>query len=80
MFKGVHYFGFGNVTPVVTANSALRLDNIQFAKSNLAVQNAMNSNFIVYPNPVHSLLHLQTEEIIKRHEVFTSDGKLVKAG
>lgn len=76
--EGVYYFGFGNVTPPVANNAALRIDNIRFAKSDLAVSNVSKNQLKVYPNPVKDILHLESTEKIEKTEVYSVDGKLLK--
>jgi len=74
----VYYFGFGNTTAQVTTTTALRLDNISFSKSNLAVSDVNKTNIKVYPNPVVDQLNIKTDEIIKSVQVYSLDGKLLK--
>ncbi len=74
----VYYIGFGNTTPKVTTTTALRLDNISFSKSNLAVNDVNKTNIKVYPNPVVGQLNIKTDETIKSVQVYSLDGKLLK--
>lgn len=75
---GVYYFGFGNVTAPVAINSALRIDNIRFAKGDLAVSNVSKNQIKVYPNPVRDILQLESAEKILKAEVYSIDGQLLK--
>lgn len=74
----VYYIGFGNTTPKVVTTTALRLDNISFSKSNLAVNDVNKTNIKVYPNPVVDQLNIKTDETIKSVQVYSLDGKLLK--
>ena len=74
----VYYIGFGNTTPKVTTTTALRLDNISFSKSNLAVSDVNKTNIKVYPNPVVDQLNIKTYETIKSVQIYSLDGKLLK--
>lgn len=74
----VYYIGFGNTTPQVTATTALRLDNVSFSKSNLAVVDINKTNIKTYPNPVVDVLNIKTDETIKTVEIYATDGKLIK--
>ena len=75
----VYYFGFGNVTPIVAVNAALRVDNVRITKTNLGVQNNSTSKMKVYPNPVKDILNIQSDEKIERTEIYSLDGKLIKS-
>lgn len=77
--EGVYYFGFGNVTPPVENNSALRLDNIRFSKTDLAVSDVSKNEIKVYPNPVKDLLKISSAEKIEKAEVYSMEGKLLKS-
>lgn len=74
----VYYFGFGNVTPIVSVNASLRLDNISINKSNLGTNNISTSKVKVYPNPVKDILSIKSDEKIDKTEVYSMDGKLIK--
>lgn len=74
----VYYFGFGNTTAQVTTTTALRLDNISFTKSNLAVVDINKTNIKTYPNPVVDFLNIKTDDTIKAVEIYSLDGKLIK--
>lgn len=74
----VYYFGFGNTTPKVAVTTALRLDNMSFTKSNLAVNDVTNTNIRLYPNPVVDQLNIKTDDIIRSVQIYTLDGKLLK--
>lgn len=74
----VYYIGFGNTTPKVTTTTALRLDNVSFTKSNLAVVDINKTNIKTYPNPVVDVLNIKTNETIKTVEIYATDGKLIK--
>lgn len=73
----VYYFGFGNVTAPVVNNAALRIDNIRFTKSNLAVSDIAKPKIQVYPNPVKDILNIETTEKIDIIEVYNAEGRLV---
>lgn len=74
----VYYIGFGNTTPKVVTTTALRLDNIRFSKSNLAVNDVDKTSIKFYPNPVVDQLNIKTDETIKSVQVYSLDGKLLK--
>ena len=75
--EGVYYFGFGNVTPPVAVNAALRLDNIRFEKGVLAVDYSVKQKISVYPNPVKTVLTVKSPVKIDRIEVYSMDGRMV---
>lgn len=76
--SGVHYFGFGNVTPAVQINAALRLDDIAFEKASMAVQDLAIAEISVYPNPVVEELFINAKKAqIKLVELYSADGKLL---
>ncbi|SDG12759.1 T9SS-dependent choice-of-anchor J family protein [Epilithonimonas hungarica] len=74
----VYYIGFGNTTEKVTTTTALRLDNVSFTKSNLAVTDVNQNNIKTYPNPVVDFLNIKTDDTIKSVEIYAIDGKLIK--
>lgn len=74
----VYYFGFGNTTPKVAVTTALRLDNMSFTKSNLAVNDVTKTNIRLYPNPVVDQLNIKTDDIIRSVQIYALDGKLLK--
>ena len=74
----VYYIGFGNTTPKVVTTTALRLDNISFSKSILAVSDVNKTNIKVYPNPVVDQLNIKTDETIKSVQIYSLDGKLLR--
>lgn len=74
----VYYIGFGNTTPKVVTTTALRLDNVSFSKSNLAVVDINKTSIKTYPNPVVDVLNIKTDDTIKSVEIYATDGKLIK--
>ncbi len=77
---GVYYFGFGNVTAPVAASGSLRLDNINFSSSILAIaENNGLSEIKIFPNPVKDILTISGAGKIQKTVVYAMDGKLVKA-
>ncbi|WP_339699289.1 choice-of-anchor J domain-containing protein [uncultured Marixanthomonas sp.] len=74
---GVYYFGFGNVTPIVSESSALRLDNIRITSEPLSVEDNTASVTTIYPNPVKDRLFVNSEEAILDIQVYTIGGKLI---
>lgn len=77
---GVYYIGFGNVTPVVTNNAALRIDNVRITKENLAVADTKKSKILIYPNPVVDRLQIKSNEAIVKTEIYNSEGKIIATG
>ncbi|MDO5654836.1 MAG: choice-of-anchor J domain-containing protein [Flavobacteriaceae bacterium] len=75
--EAVYYFGFGNVTPVVTNNAALRLDNIQFNAASMATVETQTAQISIYPVPVKNILHIQSSENVISVEVYNIEGRLV---
>lgn len=77
--SGVYYFGFGNITPIVSESAALRLDNIGFALEPLSVEDNLNSSISVFPNPVKNHLQINSEEPISEMLLYSINGKLIKS-
>lgn len=74
---GVYYFGFGNVTPIVTESSALRLDNVRFTSEPLSVGDTSISEITIYPNPVKDHLMINSEKPVNDIQLYTINGKLI---
>ncbi|WP_379963465.1 choice-of-anchor J domain-containing protein [Epilithonimonas sp. UC225_85] len=74
----VYYFGFGNTTAPVATTTALRIDNVTFTKSSLAVSDINKKDIKIYPNPVVDQLNIKTDETIKAVEIYSVDGKLLR--
>ena len=74
---GVYYFGFGNVTPIVSESAALRLDNIQFTLEPLSVNDYEKSGIRIFPNPVKDVLTIESENTIEGFQLYTINGKLI---
>ncbi|WP_026449853.1 T9SS-dependent choice-of-anchor J family protein [Aequorivita capsosiphonis] len=74
---GVYYFGFGNVTPIVSESAALRLDNIQFTLEPLSVNDPKISGLSIFPNPVKDVLTIKSVEAVEGAQLYTLNGKLI---
>lgn len=74
---GVYYFGFGNITPIVSESAALRLDNIRFELKPLSVEDNLDSVISVFPNPVVTHLKINSKEPISDVILYTINGKLI---
>lgn len=77
--SGVYYFGFGNVTSAVANNASLRLDNVRISKTALATVENVKQKVSVYPNPVQDILHVKAESKIDKVEIYSIDGRMLKA-
>lgn len=77
--EGAYYFGFGNVTPAVANNAALRIDNVRFSNANLGVSDVAKTKIKVFPNPVKDILNLESSEKIEKVEVYNMEGRLLKS-
>lgn len=71
--EGVFYFGFGNVTPQVTNEGPLRLDNIEITTEELSVEEPEASQFSIYPNPASAYVNVAFKESFNQAEVTVFD-------
>ncbi len=60
-------------------NTTVDMGAFEFGSSVLGTPSFHTAQeFSIYPNPVSSVLNIQTEEMVKQMEVYTLEGKLVK--
>ena len=76
---GVYYFAF-NDKSAAADTATMRLDTVTFSSTVLGVQHNTSAQFLVYPNPVHDVLSINTtsESAIKFVEIFDSSGRFVR--
>lgn len=75
--SGVYYFGFGNVTPIISESASLRLDNVRFTAGNLSVEDAATASIHVFPNPVKDIMYINSIDPIQEIKIYTINGKLI---
>lgn len=76
---GVYYFGFGNLTPQVSLEGPLRIDNIEFTSEEMSTDSPLENHLSVYPNPVEHSLYIEPSDEIDKVEIFNVDGRLINS-
>jgi hypothetical protein len=81
-------YGAGNVELVDAAGNRIAYSNGQFGlqlawyldcDGIVSIEEIVDANFAIYPNPVTDILNIQSNEPVKRVEIFNLLGQVVKA-
>lgn len=73
----VIYFAFGNATEPVAVNASLRLDNVNFTATQLAVNESNLLDISIHPNPAKDYLKINTNSEILKSEIYSINGQLL---